>query len=152
MVTSHVLAGALIGAAARRSCSLAFTVGLVSHFAMDALPHWGPTDDGQFLRVAVTDGLAGVGVLTAVAMACPPRWRAPVLAGALGAVLPDLNKPAVLFFGASPFPGPFDAFHGWVQNEAPDRMGWELVAVCVLAGAAAAARARAVRGAGPSEL
>lgn len=145
MVTSHVLAGALIGASLSRRPLLAFTAGVASHFAMDALPHWGTPDDAQFLRVAVVDGLIGLSAAAAVALRCPARWRVPVLAAVAGAVLPDLNKPAVLFLGASPFPRAFDALHGWVQNEAPTRLTWEVAAAGVLALTCWAARRRAVR-------
>ena len=68
LVTNHVLSGALIGGAVRRPLP-AFTLGVVSHFALDAVPHWGKFGSlpGGMLRVAVPDGLAGLAVIGAFA-------------------------------------------------------------------------------------
>ena len=40
LLTNHVLSGALIGALTRRPLP-AFAAGVASHFALDAVPHWG---------------------------------------------------------------------------------------------------------------
>ena len=121
LVTNHVLSGAVIGAAVR-SPWLAFPLGVVSHFALDATPHWGKWDDDtQFLRVAVADGLVGLAAMGAATAAARPALRAGVVAGMVGAALPDLNKPSQLFFGRSPFPQSVDAFHALIQDEAPHR-------------------------------
>lgn len=40
LVTNHVLAGAAIGALTRRP-GVALGLGVASHLAMDAMPHWG---------------------------------------------------------------------------------------------------------------
>lgn len=56
MVTNHVLVGAAIGAVARRPV-VAFTAGVVSHFVLDAVPHWGSGGNCEyFMRIAVRDG------------------------------------------------------------------------------------------------
>lgn len=121
LVTNHVLSGAVIGAAVR-SPWVAFPLGIASHFALDATPHWGKwDDDAEFMRVAVTDGLAGLAVMGAATAAARPALRAGVVAGMVGAALPDLNKPGQVFFGRSPFPRRLDAFHARIQDEAPDR-------------------------------
>ena len=44
LVTNHVLSGAVIGAAVRRPVP-AFALGVASHFALDAVPHWGKWTD-----------------------------------------------------------------------------------------------------------
>ena len=62
LITNHVIAGAAVGAFSRTP-GAAFGLGLVSHVAMDALPHWGNEDEKAFLRVAVVDGLVGLTVL-----------------------------------------------------------------------------------------
>ena len=59
LITNHVLAGALVGLASPGPVS-AFGVGVVSHFAMDVVPHWGDPDHEAFLRVAYVDGLVGL--------------------------------------------------------------------------------------------
>ena len=144
LVTNHVLSGALIGGTVRRPLP-AFTLGVISHFALDAVPHWGKFDSRPDvpLRVAVPDGLAGLAVIGAFAAIAPRERRLSVLAGMAGAALPDIEKPSRLFFNRSPFPRAVDAFHSAIQDEAPDRAHYELVAGAVLAvGALAVLRGR----------
>jgi hypothetical protein len=134
LVTNHALAGAAIGALTRNP-AIAFGVGVASHFGMDALPHWGPGGDrSHFMRIAVRDGLAGLGVLAAVtAMHSPPaRWS--MLAGALGAVIPDLDKPYYELTGRQLWPVAVNRFHTVIQRESPQRMPVELAAMVVLGG------------------
>ena len=140
LLTNHVLSGALIGARARGP-GQAFTAGVVSHFVLDAIPHWGEWGSKRrFLRVAVTDGLVSLAVAGAFAAVSPPDRRLAVLAGMAGAALPDLDKPAKLWFGRSPFPAAFDRFHMGIQDEAAHRFHVELLAAAALASAALIAR------------
>jgi hypothetical protein len=134
LVTTHVFSGAVIGASAPTPGS-ALARGFVSHFALDAIPHWG-TEGGLLMRVAVPDGLVGLAAIGAVALASPPDRRTSVLAGVFGACLPDVDKPSVLFFGSSPFPRWFDWFHAVIQHERPDRWRRE---VLIAAGSAVVA-------------
>jgi hypothetical protein len=129
LVTNHVLCGAVIGAASRRRPASAFALGVLSHFALDAAPHWGrwhgpPT----FMQVAVPDGLAGLAAMGTITALAPRDARLAVLAGMAGAALPDLDKPSTVFFGRSPFPREFDQFHRRIQDEAPHRLKYELTA------------------------
>jgi hypothetical protein len=126
LVTNHVLAGALIGNLAPGPVS-AFAAGVASHFAMDAVPHWGGYEIRDVLHVAVADGLLGAGLLLLVARATPRARRTKVVAGMLGAAFPDTDKPWDLFVGGSPFPDGFDRFHAGIQTESPRRMPQELV-------------------------
>lgn len=136
LVTNHVLVGALLGAAIGRP-GTALAAGVVSHPVLDLLPHWGrPVSRQEFLTVAVVDGLCGLAVLAAAAVRTPPRWRAAVLAGALGGAFPDLDKPWKELFGSSPFPAAVDRFHGWIQNEGHDRMAVDVCAAATLAAVA----------------
>ena len=136
LLTNHVVSGALIGALARRPLS-AFTAGVVSHFVLDAVPHWGEWGTKRmFLRVAVADGLVSLAVAGALAAAAPPARRAAVLAGMAGAALPDVDKPTRLWFGWSPFPRRFDRFHNRIQREAWRRGYVEVLAAGALAPAA----------------
>jgi len=135
LVTNHVLSGALIGGAVRRPVP-AFVLGVASHFALDAVPHWGEWGSRRrFLRVAVPDGLAGLAAIGAFAAVAPPERRLAVLAGMAGAALPDIEKPTKLLFGWSPFPRVVDDFHTAVQREEPRRAHYELAAAAVLAAA-----------------
>ena len=134
LVTNHVLSGALVGRVARGPVS-AFGLGVASHFVLDAIPHWGGRDIRDIMGIAVTDGLVGLAAMAGVVAITAPEDRLRVLAGMSGACLPDLDKPAVVFFGRSPFPARFDLFHGAIQTESPRRMPQEILVG--LAGAAA---------------
>ena len=68
LITNHVVAGAVIGALVPRP-SVAFGLGVVSHAAMDAWPHWGHPDYSVFLKVAVVDGLVGLTTMATLARA-----------------------------------------------------------------------------------
>lgn len=146
LITNHVLCGAAIGVVASRPAA-ALPLGVASHFACDALPHWGGwRTEQQFLRVAVVDGLVGLGAMAAAYALTPRRRRAAVLAGMVGAALPDLDKPTRIFFGFSPFPAAVDAFHSRIQDEAAGRFySHEVVAGALFAAAFAVAGRRRVR-------
>src|SRR4051812_43552731 len=135
LVTTHVLSGAVLGALAP-DVSTAVSRGFASHFALDAIPHWG-CEPSEMLRVAVPDGLVGLAAIAAVSAAAEPSHRVRVLAGVFGACLPDIDKPCELFFGASPFPRWFDWFHGVIQHERPERWRREVVIGLCMAGVAA---------------
>jgi len=125
LLTNHVLSGAVIGAVVRRPVP-AFLLGVASHFGLDAIPHWGNwRDKRQFLQVAVYDGLTGLAVMTAFAAAAPSGRRAAVTAGMVGAALPDIDKPTLVWFGVSPFPAAVGRFHSGIQDEGLDRYGRE---------------------------
>jgi hypothetical protein len=137
-VTTHVLLGAVIGARTR-SAAKAYGLGVVSHFVVDAVPHWGPDGDHhEFMRVAVRDGLGGLAALGAVTALTPTGSRRCVLAAAIGAATPDLDKPFAEITGRQLWPGPVDRFHRGIQREAPRRMRQELA---TLVGAALLAAA-----------
>jgi hypothetical protein len=133
LVTNHVLSGAIIGAVVPRPLS-AFALGVVSHFALDTVPHWGKFQSlpGVPLRVAVPDGLAGLAAIGTFAALAPRDRRLSVLAAMAGAALPDIDKPSRLFFNRSPFPRVVNNFHSAIQDEAPDRAHYELVAAAAL--------------------
>jgi hypothetical protein len=134
LVTNHVLSGAVIGAATRRAVP-AFLLGVASHFALDAVPHW-RSESLTLVQVGVPDGLAGLAVMGVMTAIAPRDRRAAVLAGMAGAALPDLNKPSRVFFGRSPFPRAVDRLHGVIQDEAPHRLKYELAVAAALCAAA----------------
>lgn len=145
LVTNHVLAGAVIGAVVRRP-AVALAAGVVSHLAMDVVPHWGlahthtPAErERRFLRVAYRDGLTGLAAMGA-AFGLAKGRRVPVLAGMVGAALLDLDKPSRHFFAASPFPAAVDRFHADIQvgREHEHRMGQEFMVGAALAAVVAA--------------
>ena len=136
-MTNHVLSGAVIGATSRRHPVSAFALGVLSHFVLDAVPHWG-NNHGRptFMQVAVSDGMTGLAVMGAMTALAPRDARLAVLAGMAGAALPDLDKPSVVFFGRSPFPAAVDLIHKRIQDEAPHRFKYELAAAAAFAAAA----------------
>jgi hypothetical protein len=136
LVTNHVLSGAVIGATTRRVVP-AFLLGIVSHFALDAAPHWGGWEGRPyFMEVAVPDGLTGLAAMAALTALAPRGRRAAVLAGMAGAALPDLDKPSKVFFGRSPFPRAVDRLHKVIQDEAPHRFKYELAVAAAFCAAA----------------
>jgi hypothetical protein len=142
LLTNHVLSGALIGALVRRPVP-AFAVAVASHFALDAVPHWGKWGSKRrFLQVAVPDGLISLAAMGALAALSPADRRMAVVAGMAGAALPDIDKPAVMFFGRSPFPRAVNRFHQRIQPEAAGRAHVELLAASALTVAALAALRR----------
>ncbi len=126
LITNHVVGGAVIGALVPRP-AVAFGLGVASHAAMDAWPHWGHPDYSMFIKVAVVDGLVGLTTMATLARAAGPNRRAAVVAGMLGACLPDADKPSMVFFGFSPFPAWVDDLHKRIQNEAHERMPYEAI-------------------------
>jgi len=134
LVTNHVLSGAVLAAAGplSRRPAAAFALGFCSHFALDRVRHWGAVGDALPLRVAVPDGLVGLAAMGAMTALAPRPARPAVLAAMAGAAAPDLDKPSKLFFGASPYPARFDAFHKRVQNESPRRMPQEVLVAAAL--------------------
>jgi hypothetical protein len=136
LVTTHVLSGAVLGALAP-DVPTALTRGFVSHFVLDAIPHWG-CEPEEMLLIAVPDGLIGLVAIGAVGWAAKPSRRCPVLAGVFGACLPDIDKPSELFFGRSPFPRWFDRFHQVIQHERAHRWKREVATAAGMAVLAAA--------------
>ncbi len=131
LITNHVVSGAIIGAVAPGPRT-AFVAGIASHFALDTVPHWGERE--KFLQVAVVDGLVGLTTMAVIAAKAPTERRRTVVAGMLGACLPDADKPSELFFGRSPFPLALDDWHKQIQRESPRRMPQEVVLAILGAG------------------
>jgi hypothetical protein len=137
LVTNHVLSGAVIGAALRRRPASAFALGVLSHFALDATPHWGKWNGRpKFMQVAVPDGLVGLAVMGAMTALAPRDARVAVLAGMAGAALPDLDKPSILLFGRSPWPRVVNWIHMRIQHEERHHLKYELAAAAIFSAAA----------------
>lgn len=132
LVSNHVLSGALVGLAAPGPVS-AFTAGVASHLALDAVPHWGGPPIADVMPIAVTDGLTGLSLIAAIAAKTPRTRLLNVLAGIAGACVLDLDKPSIVFFGRSPFPPAIDDFHGRIQRESENRMPQEITVATGLA-------------------
>jgi hypothetical protein len=73
-----------------------------------------------------------------------------MLAGALGAVIPDLDKPYFELTGRQLWPVPVNRFHSVIQRESTQRMPVELAAMVLLGGLVR--RLGAVRGGRASQI
>ncbi len=121
-VTNHVLSGVIVGRAFRRRPAVAFAAGVASHLVLDACPHWGCNTrvaggSERFLRAARRDGVLGLGAMAVATLAVDGDDRAATVAAMVGAVLLDLDKPSIHFFGRDPFPRVVARLHLWMQNE-----------------------------------
>jgi len=141
-VTNHALSGVLIGRALEGRPVTAFLVGVGSHLALDTIPHWGcdkrvEGSYDRFLAAAKRDGVLGLAAMAAATLAVDRRSRASTVAAMVGAVLLDLDKPCLYFFGFNPFPTTVRRIHSRAQNESPDGMPNEIGfgVVTTLAGA-----------------
>ena len=134
-ITNHVLSGALIGLAAPRRPASVALVAAGSHFVLDSVPHWGNKDPAVFRKVAIVDGLIGLATMRAIMGTVPKGTRVAVFAGMLGAAFPDSDKPALMFFGRSPFPAPVDQLHTRIQRESSRGIRTEIRAALVMVAA-----------------
>ncbi len=130
-VTNHVLCGVAIGQALAGRPGTAFVAGGLSHLVLDAVPHWGCAieESGgpeKFVKVARRDGVLGLVAMAFAAVTVERRTRTATVAAMFGAVLLDLDKPMMHFFGRDPFPRAVNRLHHWVQNESPDGLNKEI--------------------------
>lgn len=89
---SHATTGVVIALAVHNPI-LAFPLAFISHFVLDALPHYGDdTLDGTdrfFRRFIIADAVAGFGITILAMIFIPEKSLAIALCGAL-ATIPDL--------------------------------------------------------------
>jgi hypothetical protein len=148
-VTNHVLSGVVIGRLFERRPVSAFFIGLASHLALDAVPHWGcdlrtEADRQQFLHHATRDGLLGLVAVAGAVAAVDRRARPATVAAIAGAVLLDVDKPMIHFWRWNPYPRVVRRIHGRVQRESPQGMPNEVAfgLSCAVADALIAAHGR----------
>ena len=115
LICNHVLAGAIIGLRSPTPAA-ALGVGVASHVAMDALPHWGMPEE-EYLRVARVDGIAGLALIALILPTTRPNDRLRVAAGIAGACLPDTEQVTLHFWNRRFHPAWFARLHGAVQRE-----------------------------------
>jgi hypothetical protein len=143
--TTHVVTGAVIGRLVKRPAA-AFGLGILSHLALDALPHWGmditvPGARRRFLAIAVTDGLTLSAVLAVLVRRGRPTAE---VTGALGALLLDMDKPTKELGVEQLWPDWLHHAHIDIQVwEAPHR--WPIDATVALASLAYLARTSSTR-------
>ena len=131
LATNHVIFGASVGLIVKDPY-LAFVSGTVSHLILDSIPHWGSSiagvnNDKLFIKVARADGLTLLTVFALLAF-LPIDNRLPILLGAFGGLLFDLDKPMMHFFKIKIWPSWFDKLNIIIQRESPKRWWVELIA------------------------
>ena len=131
--TNHVLIGSAIGLATKNPY-IALPVGIASHFLFDLTPHFGfkdkETKSKYYIKVAKFDGILLLLYLAFITLFFSSPI--PLLAGAIGGLLPDLDKPFEYFIGKkigkNLWPTFINKFHWGIQNENPKFIYTEIVA------------------------
>lgn len=99
LIAAHSIAGGTAGAAIGNP-ALAFLLGVVLHFILDAIPHYDTTDGGKFtlkqILFVLIDGLVGA-VLIITLIIRSDNLPTGFIAGAVGGVFPDIlfNLPKI---------------------------------------------------------
>jgi hypothetical protein len=88
--SNHALTGAVIALAIRQPL-MVIPLAVVSHFLLDALPHFGgvPITSRKFLFILAGDAGIAAGLLLSMFVLFQPLWWLPLL-GAVCAMSPDL--------------------------------------------------------------
>ena len=127
IVAAHVVAGGVLGELVGDPVP-AFVVGFMSHFILDAIPHYDTVDDGCYSKRQIVftsiDFLVMFWLLFAV-LKLPldnSLWQSPLAWGALGGFFPDFvdNVPFwSKWFRASKYGKSFHYFHDLVHKKQP---------------------------------
>jgi hypothetical protein len=114
---THLIAGAAVYRVIRHK-PIALAVALVSHFALDRVPHYELSMNWNLLLGALT-GLLLLGAVW--------KWKDPwlLLAGGLG-LYPDINW----MLGLN---DTFDAFHSWIHYQSTTLPVWSMAVMEALA-------------------
>jgi hypothetical protein len=159
ILSTHAVVGAALASLMPSHPVAAFVVGFASHFVIDAIPHWDyPVRSISFgvgarnnvrmtaarirdLAVIGFDGLAGL--VLAIAIFGTEANLVAVLAGAVGAMLPDPLKFADSLYPSAPLTT-LDRFHTWIHSNR--KLDWplgvssQIVFTSAVSGAVVAAR------------
>lgn len=121
LLGTHLLAGAAVGEAVGNPF-LAFLLGFILHFVLDAIPHFDTTDDHKFtyrqiLLIAI-EGIIGI-IIFIYCYLNFSSHKAGFLAGAFGSILPDLIDYVPFWdksFQRTRFGRVFHNFHNKIQS------------------------------------
>jgi hypothetical protein len=132
ILTTHAIVGGAIASFMPGHPVTAAVLGFVSHFVIDAIPHWdypihsvsvrpnnhgSLTFDRALLRDVTVIGLDGLaGALLAIALFASPATVGVILLGAFAAMLPD---PLQFVHGRYPHEPlrTLQRFHGWMHSD-----------------------------------
>lgn len=133
VLTTHAVGGAATAILLRRYPVLGLIAAFISHFVLDAIPHWHyplrslhrdknqrltsrVTFNRKFLRDVVVTGLdsaLGVALVLDIVLVFKPQFVGLALAGAICGVLPDFLQ---LIYHIFPRPlRPLQRFHMWIH-------------------------------------
>lgn len=105
---------------------LAFLVGIIIHFALDAVPHFDTTDDSKItfrqMALVIIDFLIGLSLIIWV-MKADLSWNSPFLWGAIGGNFPDLLDNIPFWsekFRGTKIGGKIHYFHELIHSRAFD--------------------------------
>jgi hypothetical protein len=140
ILSTHAVVGAAIASLIPGHPALAFVSGMVSHFVIDAIPHW----DYPLHSISITAGTrcravtlnwwllgdlgfialdACVGLTVAIWLYASPASISAVLLGALGAILPDPLQFAQKVYPCAPL-RILHRFHVWIHSKR--KLGWAI--------------------------
>lgn len=138
LATTHTCVGFLVG---QRSSSApqALALGVGSHLLLDRVPHWGGVSPRAWTLTAILDGLTAGTLAVGLLAKARPDDRLRILAGIIGANLPDADKPIHLFTRRHLFPRRLRRLLAHGQKESP-RFALSDLSVAIAALALADAR------------
>jgi len=120
LIAAHSISAGVVGEVIRNPI-LAFLLGFVLHFVLDAIPHFDTTDDGKFTkRQAVLLAIDGIiGLVFLVYLYMNSSFRLSFMAGVFGGLLPDILDNVPWWeekFRSSKFGSVFHSFHDKIQS------------------------------------
>jgi hypothetical protein len=159
ILSTHAIVGGALASLFPSYPIAAFALGVASHFAIDAIPHWdyplqsisvAPGDckrlkiDRRLLRdVALIGFDACAGVAIVVGLLATPATLMVIVLGALAAMLPDPLQFVHSLYPRQPL-ATLQRFHGWIHTKR--RLDWpmgissQIIVAAVVIGAALALR------------
>jgi hypothetical protein len=159
ILSTHAVVGAALASLMPSHPVAAFVAGFVSHFVIDAIPHWdyplrsislgaSARNDMRMSAARIRDlallgfdGLAGLAL--ALAIFGTEANLVAILAGAVGGMLPDPVKFAYTLFPREPL-ATLERFHNWIHSKRaldwPLGVSSQIAFASVVVGATVAAR------------
>ncbi|MFH1611981.1 MAG: hypothetical protein ABH887_01825 [bacterium] len=134
----HILTGAVISKKTNKLW-LAFIFGWLSHYILDAIPHWEYLQNMieiimpiNMVKIVIDLGL-GLLIVWMLTRSFSKRKKLLVFTGAIAAILPDMVQSAVFFFKLN-FLNPISVFHSTVHSNIELSFWWHLpvlILICV---------------------
>ena len=157
ILSTHAIVGGAIASLMPGHPALAFVVGVASHFAIDAIPHVDYPLHSITVRRSAASALtlnwllvqdlslitldACVGLAIVLCLYASPGAIIAVLAGALGAMLPDPLQVLQKLYPREPLRS-LQRFHGWMHTKR--RLSWPLGVISQLSFVALVVGLRAI--------